>query len=290
MERRALVLAALVLCTGCGAAPFGGDGSSTPRETFTPVPVSPTETPTGTEPPDILPPGVSSEGTVNATRLRQAHDRLLGNRSYTWTFDYEIRGSPQIDSAFDRDVSREVRVDGRRILVTQTNNLAEVDLSVYTNASAGYLRVAEDNTTRVSALDNPGTAATYVDAGTLIERFLAVTNPDITPVERGGETYYRVQSGRQAPQALGGTKASRDSVTAYITESGFIQSLIVRYDRDAGSGFQSVFLRFDYSAVGETHVGAPAWVANASSSTPTPTSAPEPDRETPTSVLEVPDQ
>jgi hypothetical protein len=275
MRNHILLFITLLSLSGCGAAPLDGPETSVPQETPAPVPTSPLETATSTEQFNNLPPGISRDGTVNTTQLRRAHNRSLGNQSYRWTFDYVRLGSPEVDPIFNRNVSRSVNVDETRTLVKQTNNLDGTVLSVYVNSSTGYVRTEGANETRLRTIESPNNEAEYVDAGTLIERFLNLTDLDITQVARDGKTYYRIQSGKRAPQAVGGTRAPRDSITAYITPEGFVRSLTVRYDRDAGDGFQSIFLRFDYLNVNKTHVDPPKWVP-AVSSTPMST-APEPD-------------
>lgn len=114
--RLLLLVALTALTAGCGGLAGGDGGAST--ETLTPVPVeearptaSATPTSTGTPdriPANVLPPGVSREGPVDAARLHRAHRTAVGDRPSVLTIDREVSGA---DGGVERS-RRTVRIAG----------------------------------------------------------------------------------------------------------------------------------------------------------------------------------
>lgn len=104
----ALVLSA-VLLAGCGALSGGQPTDSASALTPAPEPVD--SGATATLDPGELPPGVDASGTVNATRLRDAHRAVLAGRSFTL-----VRASTATtDSETDPALTDRVAVDGDRL-------------------------------------------------------------------------------------------------------------------------------------------------------------------------------
>jgi hypothetical protein len=267
MDRRPAVLAVLVALAGCGAVPFDG-GGPTRDETLTPAPVTSDGDAIQTRVSTALPPGVRANGLVDASRLRDAHESFVTGRSYTLVLRYEVRGSPEIDG-FDRQFTTTARVDGRRFLVEQTDHIDPLERSLFVD-DGGYLRIVEGNDTRTRRLDDPGHIEAYTGVGSAIERFLNVENATVRQVTQAGDTYSRIRAVGRTPPAVGGGVADvgNYSVTAYVTAAGFVRTLVVGYERYVGTGSQFVSVRLDYSALGETTVERPDWVAGVSSPTP----------------------
>lgn len=276
MDGRAVpVLVALVALAGCGGAPLADDTPADPTETLTPVPVS-TETPTST--PRDLPPGVAPTGTVNAARLREAHDSFLEGRSYEWRLVYDLQ-DPEDPTAVEGFTRRAV-VDGDRFFVEQRSKNRPVVQSLFVDDTGGYLRTVDGNETTTETLFDPGGAAEFAIGGGLIGRFLTGMNTNVSTVERDSETYYRLHATGTAPPALRqlGTAVTDYRATAYVSPEGFVRTLVVRYDRVWNENREGVYVRFDYSGVGTTSVAKPDWVDELDSPTP----APPPSVATPT--------
>jgi len=286
--RPAVFVAVLVVLAGCGAVPFGGESPATPSETLTPVPVPATTDQSGTATPSDRPPGVDG-GQIDVARLRAAHEAALTWDSYTWALDYDVREQSQSEAVFDEGFQRRVFVERDRFLVEQVEDGRSLEQTLFVDDSGGYLQVVRDNETDRDAIRDPGELADYELGGQLIERFLTGTSPDVTRIQRDGQTYYRLYDESDVPPTLErlATAIQNYRVTAYVTPGGFVRSMVVRYERTWDSGGEAVSIRFDYSAVGETTVETPEWVSGLS--VPTPTATPgvttvEPESPTGTAV------
>jgi len=289
MHRRpAVFVVALVVLAGCGAVPFGGESPATPSETLTPVPVPATTDQSRTATPLDSPPGVDG-ARIDVARLRGAHESVLTWDSYTWALDYDVREQSQSEPVFDEGFQRRVFVDRDRFLVEQVEDGRSLEQSLFVNDSGGYLRIVQDNETERNAIRDPGDLGDYELGGQLIERFLTGISPNVTRIQRDGQTYYRLYDESDVPPTLErlATDIHDYRVTAYVTPDGFVRSMVVRYERTWDSGGEAVSIRFDYSAVGETSVESPEWVSGLS--VPTPTATPgvttvEPESPTDTAV------
>lgn len=272
--RLALAIVGLVVLAGCGTAPLGGGSADTPVETLTPAPVPETETKTKTptNTPAASPPGVTNE-IVEPSRLRSAHESFLDGRSFEWELTFDKSG----ESPFEQNkYTRRAIVAGDRFLIEQRYDTEPLTESLFVDETGGYLRIAAGNETRTESLREPGGAQKYVPTGRLIERYLTGLSLNVSTVERGGETYYRVHTTRGRPSALdtvGSPGIVTDyEVTAYVTPEGFVTSMVVRYDRTWNDSRQTVFFRFDYSSLGSATLTEPDWVGQVT----TPTPGPEP--------------
>jgi hypothetical protein len=272
MDNRPVVLVvALVVLAGCGAVPFGGDSPATPRETLTPVPVPATTDQSRTDTPVDRPPGVDG-ARLDVARLRGAHESVLTWESYTWDLDYDVREHSRAETVFDEGFQRRVSVQRDRFLVEQVEDGRALEQSLFVDDSGGYLRVVRDNETERNAFRDPGELGDYELGGQLVERFLTGMSPNVTRIQRDGQTYYRLYDESWIPPTLErlATDVHNYRVTAYVTPRGFVRSMVVRYERTWDSGGETVSIRFDYSAVGETTVESPEWVSGLSVPTPTP--------------------
>jgi hypothetical protein len=272
-RRPAALVVALVVLAGCGAVPLGGESAATPRETLTPVPISDTVDQTRTNTPVERPPGVPGVGPLDAARLRAAHESFVAGGSYTWELEYAVEGPSQPEPVFEQGFHRRAAVEGDRFVVEQTDDGEPLEQALFVNDSGGYLRVVQDNETERNTVRDPGDVGDYVVSGEIIERFLSRMSPNVTRIQRDGRTYYRLYDESNVPPALDrlSERIRNYRVTAYVTPEGFVRSMVVRYDRSWGDDEESVSIRFDYSARGETTVEAPDWVSGLSAPTPTPT-------------------
>ncbi|WP_436927248.1 DUF7537 family lipoprotein [Halosimplex amylolyticum] len=261
MRIRAVIVAALVLLAGCSAVSFGSDGQQgAPTDTVTPVPVTGTDRgASATTTPVDLPPGVNADGSVNAVELAQAHDAYVENRSYTWFVDYDTGRPDFVGGVF----TRRAVVGNGSFFVQQVSLGPGANSSLYVNESGGFLRSAEGNETRYELIQVPGDHGEYVFADDAIRRFLGGTTFDVTTVERGGQTYYRLYvADGPIPDTLAASPVvvRNYTATAYVTSDGFVRSLTAQYDRVVDGNQSHVSFRYDYSHVGESTPRAPDWV------------------------------
>jgi len=260
-------VAVVVLLAGCSAVPFGGEGAgSAQADTVTPVPVTDSQTPTRTISGE-RPPGVSANGTVDADALARAHTASLENRTYTWSMR-ERTSDPQ------EWFSRSVVVGPERFSVSQSQGEPGRNVSLYVNATGGFLRVVEAGATRYDLLRLPGRPVDYVFATVSIRQFFDGRTVAVSTVDRRGRTYYRLHAaGGPPPRAVGPADATiRDfTATAYVTREGFVRSLAAEYDRAVDGDRSHVSIRYDYSRLGESAPSTPEWVDNVTRrSTPAP--------------------
>jgi hypothetical protein len=268
--RLVLAVVTLVTLAGCGVAPLGGGSADTPDETLTPVPVPATETPAKTS--GESPPGVTEDG-VDPERLRRAHEAFLEGRSYEWELTYNQSGTLLQRSEF----TRRAVVVGDRFFVEQEDCTSPVTESLFVDDSGGYLRVVEHNKTRTETLQSPGDTRDYVPTGQLVERHLGGANPNVSTVERDGETYYRIHVTTPTPSARALADVTEYRVTAYVTPAGFVTSMTVRYDRPRGDSLKTVSFRYNYHGLDGTTLSEPNWVGRINTtdaSTPRPDSGP----------------
>lgn len=259
-----LVLAALVVVAGCSALP-GGSSRPEPQDTVTPVPVTTaTESPTAT--PRDLPPGVGSDGTVDVSRLIDAHTLFVGTRTYTWTFRYVAIAS---DGSVDDAVTRRVVVGPDEYLVDQETPGSGPNQTLYVT-DVGYLRTIEDGETRYEREGDPLGHTSYTIVDEVLWRFVPGVGFDVDVVERNGETFYRLHSNDfDVPTRLDrpDVDVRNFSATIYVTSDGFVRTVAAEYDREWRDIYQTVRVRFDYEAVGETTLAEPEWISQV---TPTP--------------------
>ncbi|WP_415381142.1 hypothetical protein [Halosimplex sp. TS25] len=261
MRTGAVIVAALVVLSGCSAVSFGSDGQpGASTDTVTPVPITDTDAgATGTATPVDLPPGVSADGSVDAVELSRAHEAFLENRTYTWFVDYDTGEEDFVGGVF----TRRAVVGNESFFVQQVSLGPGANTSLYVNESGGFLRAVEGNETRYEMLRIPGQQDEYAFAGDAILRFLDGTQFDVTTVERGGQAYYRLHTADgPIPQTLASSSVDvrNYSATAYVTPEGFVRSLTAEYDRVVRDTQTHVSFRYDYSGVGESTPEPPTWV------------------------------
>lgn len=281
---RLVVLALLVMTAGCSGLVADGGGGDADGADLTPAPV-PTDT-------IDYPPGVSSEGVVDAQRLARAHGRTVENVSYRLRSNRTTRFSNgTLRSRFDLDV----RLGGNRsyLATVRTAGPAGSVLIGEPPARARYWsnrtlyanRIVRDGETTYSVLraeDNPvvtwqywaSTAAFGGGPSYRAGRYAAVFDAIPTRVvgERtvNGTTVYEVRGRRTESTAftVGSVEAVRPAgpgavLNATIDEDGRIRSLHLRYRALDGDAEYTVDWRIRYGSVGGVRVADPPWLDRA---------------------------
>ena len=281
MERRLLVLFALVLAAGCGTAPTGETETLAPQ-------LRGTVSPTGTVTPATttsLPPGVSVTGesvTVASDRLAGTHRRLLRRDSRTVRRETVIRaangtviGRNTAIVRATRETVGEVRV---RVLTSGTNptavGLSPARIELWTNGSAAASRrtVGDETTYTYQGPPIPPGPATDTTGHRLVSVAFDLVN--VTAFDRLSEGLYRV-TGRTARSSVG----RNVSLVALLTADGVVQRLRLSYVRVTDGQRRRVVRRLYVTNRGETTVQRPSWLALARN-------ASEPDTDTATPALE----
>lgn len=268
MPARVLALALCVVlllagCGGVGSPPTDAPGNATAA----PVPAD--------TPVETLPPGLSREGITNASRLAAAHAAALADASFT------VRSVETVTAANGSrlmNVTRHHRVAATgspwRGTTTYANPLRAFGTRVTT--VEGW----SDGTTIRYRADGPdGTRYESYSrferqwTGRIVLSILYGRSADVAvTVEDGsirlaGRLSEVVGMGRQSLQV----QTADGRFEATLTPAGRVKRLRVRYDgRLTGAPNATVEGRYRlaFSAVGETAVDAPGWVATARNRTP----------------------
>lgn len=215
-----LLVAILVVTSGCSAL-FGSNGA-TPTPQFTPAPV-PTEEPTPTPVP-LLAPGLTNHGLTNASALRESHTKFLANTSFTVREVWLLK-LPNGSVAARRVVT--TRVEGTSVYIVANytgfpHPISERETwygenrsftrTVYNN-SISYSRLSREGPSHIEPIPQPGAYFNHV--------FEPWMNPVVERRSRNGTTFYYLE------------KSIRDSgsnitISARIDPRGFIRSYTVR--------------------------------------------------------------
>lgn len=271
MNRRRLLVAALVFFAGCNALAPGGPGeeaSTTPS--LTPVAV-PTETPGTTETESVVEPtmfpGVGPNGVLDTPALVEAHVDYLESTSYTYV-QYSrgtaMRGDPE---PFTYEASRWVAVENETTYRLAMNGSGTPpDVTEYADPSGRYRQVRHDNgSTEVVTLPRrPGAAtAWFAERGVIrLTGFLFDGRPGGRIVERDGERYVRFREDSAPPVLVGLYErlAVRNyTAVLYVAPEGYVRSLYYRYDLVGDDQRVTIEWAALYRDVGETTVRPPDW-------------------------------
>jgi hypothetical protein len=261
--RRVLPFALAVCCllAGCGA--FGGspDPGTTGRTDVTPAPV------------ERYPPGVTEETVTNASALVAAHEQQLANESVTILTNVTTRyanGSVREDTTNRLELAA-----GHVSLLGETTSSYGANLSitgvVWTNESVGYSRIESDDGVRYSRL-RPRETQMRNRLTPALPLFADQFTPENVTVERTTDGMLRITTAELVPVDRGFTNAS---LSLLVTDEGLVREYRYAVTRPCGTGQerrttcrQVKAVRF--TAVGETTVERPEWVANASGNVTTP--------------------
>lgn len=260
-----VAVALLLAASGCaGTLPAAEDDQATATVTPAPVPGTPSESPSW-----IV------DGEVDADALVATHERRLGDRSYRTAVRWNrTRALP---NGIQRTTIRNrVAVAGRGVYavnVTATVRLGDsrsrvpprsvVGITVgpgddaYADGSVAYARTAdaEDRYERRA----PNLSRYESDVSRVLNWALDVDETRVRPVERDGETWYRV-TGRERPEHWG---VDDFEMRALVSPEGLVHRATVRYlDED-----ETVSVEVRYADLGNASVTEPGWVQAARNAT-----------------------
>ncbi|WP_380679724.1 DUF7537 family lipoprotein [Salinigranum sp. GCM10025319] len=215
-------------------------------------------------------PGVDGEGVTNLTALATAHDRALGDRSYTlWIDTYRPLGGNPNASRGQRDT--DIAVEGDRYLVHEHLNGPDGQRrlgAIYYDGTDWY--VDDRSTGRPAIRWINGTAAEFSVQPdprslreTLVTRYLDTPVTDVTErVRVGDSTRYRLEgSGR--PPGFAVDRVFNYSFVATVDEDGFVREATVGYTVATPDGRYRLRFEWTYGRVGTTTVSPPAWIEQA---------------------------
>lgn len=262
MVRTAGLLCLLLVLAGCSA--IGGPAEET--ATMTPAPVPTPETATPAESP--LPPGVTGNGVADIDQLKEAHQRALANQSYTWRTRNRIEGSgtngterPDIrQRALVADETTYEYWTNQRIVLRNGRPRYLGNYSEFGSTTARFARFEGSSAEIQYRRLEPAPARLRIgqQATAAIDRFLPARNTTISVTRFEGARYYELR-GRGAETIVATQPISNYTVRALIRPDGFVRSLTVSYRIGSRGRARSVTYTFDYSALGTTTVGRPAW-------------------------------
>jgi hypothetical protein len=215
-------------------------------------------------------PGVDRSGVTNVTALALAHDRALGDRSYTlWLDTYRpfegVPGEPWTQR--DTDIA----VEGDRYLVRESLEQSDdrwLVRAVYFDGTDWYV---DDRTT-----DQPSIRwidGTVADVSvqpdprslreTLVTRYLATPTTRVTErVDVGESTRYRLE-GEGRPPAFAVDRVHNYSFVAFVDESGLVHEATVEFTVATIRGTYRLRFEWTYGGFDATTVREPAWTDRA---------------------------
>ena len=223
------------------------------------------------------PPGVDGEGVTNLTALAAAHDRALGNRSYTlWLDTYRpFNGDPDAPRV-QRDT--DIAVDGEEYSVSESLERGDDRRpvrAVYYDGTDWY--VADE--TGGDSVDGTAVAASVPPdpqslRKTLVTRYLATPVTDVTDRTRVGNTVrYRLE-GEGRPPRFDRDRVYNYSFVATVGDDGFVYRATVEFSVVTVEGSYRLRFEWTYGRVGSTIVAPPVWIDGARTTTPTATPSP----------------
>jgi hypothetical protein len=218
----------------------------------------------------VTAPGVDSGGVTNLTALAVAHDRALGDRSYTLWLDV-YRPENGVPSATRTQRDTDIAVEGNRYLVRESlegddgRRLVRV---VYFDGVDWYVndRVRADAPIRWingTAADVPVRPDPRRLRETLVTRYLATPTTDVTArTEVGNTTRYRIE-GEGRPSTLPASRITGYSVAAVVDGDGFVREATVEFTVVTVEGSYRLRFEWTYGRLGGTTVATPVWVEEA---------------------------
>ncbi|WP_318567359.1 hypothetical protein [Salinigranum marinum] len=227
-------------------------------------------------------PGIGGEGVTNLTALAAAHDRALGNRSYTlWIDTYRpFNGDPDAPR-IQRDT--DIAVDGAEYSVSESLERGDerrVVRAVYYDGTDWYVADPADETT-VHRIDGTTTNLSVPPdprslRETLVTRYLATPVTDVTDRTRVGNTVrYRLE-GEGLPSGFDRDRVYNYSFVATIGDDGFVYRATVEFSVVTVEGSYRLRFEWTYGRVGSTMVSPPVWIDGAQPTTATPPPTPTP--------------
>lgn len=214
----------------------------------------------------LLPPGVSETGITNLSALGDAHERAVGNGTYTlWLDLYRPEAREPGRERLQRDMDIVVAGD-RYLLRTEIENESGHRRPVQTvyHDEDGWYVAEHDNatTTYRRASSKPAMVAREPSRlkRSLVVDYLSAEETTVTQVERNGEVHFQITGDGQSPARRSRTVGNY-SVTATVTPAGLVRDVAISADIRTRSGSYDARLEVTYGRFGETTVEQPDWVS-----------------------------
>jgi hypothetical protein len=214
----------------------------------------------------LLPPGVNETRITNLSALGDAHERAVGNRSYTlWLDLYRPEAREPGGERLQRDMDLVVAGD-RYLLRTELENESghrQPVQTVYHDGDGWYVAEHDNATTsyrRVSS--KPAMVAREPSRleRSLVVDYLSAEETTVTQVERNGEVHFQI-TGDGRSSARQSRTVGNYSVTATVTPEGLVRDLAISADIRTRSGSYDARLEVTYGRFGETTVEQPDWIS-----------------------------
>lgn len=259
MDRRGIIVLAVVLLAGCGGT-AGSPEPSSPTVTPAPVPVE-TDVPT-TTPNSMAAPGISPAGVVDAGRLVNSHSDVLATRSFT-AYVNSTRRLPNgsLRSRYVRRIQFAADKDRFYYFLNQYNRANTGVRNRTIERWADGHRVLESTvqnghrTSRVVRTAEPSRSFPE-NASNRVDLYRLLTSMDTSVVEvfqRNGTIEYHLIGGPQPVPPLRNV-----TLTAVVTDRGLIKEYRVAYT--VGPEETRVVVTAKYLRLGRTDVTLPDWV------------------------------
>jgi hypothetical protein len=215
-------------------------------------------------------PGVDAGGVTNLTALATAHDRALGDQSYTlWIDTYRPLGGNPNASRGQQDT--DIAVEGDRYLVHEHLNGPNGQRrlgAIYYDGTDWY--VDDRSTGRPAIRWINGTAADFSVQPdprslreTLVTRYLDTPVTDVTErVRTRDSTRYRLE-GAGRPPGFAVDRVYNYSFVATVDDRGFVREATVGYTVATPDGRYRLRFEWTYGRLGTTTVSPPAWIEQA---------------------------
>lgn len=265
-----VVLAVMAGCSGF----IGGEGGSESVSTLTPAPV-PTDPPRS-GPGSTVVPGVQAGGSLNVSKLVEAHREELMQRGFAWRIRRNrtghVNGTTESVVKY-RQVSlanathfhyetngRMVRYQRRRVYYSTYAEYADGEYVYVRGVSAMQGGIRWDRypvSGARSRFVKPTTAA--------IEWYFDVEQVSVSQFTTDGEFRYRLTT-TDVPASLNGSVRSY-TATAVVTPDGLVRNLTATYRTSRGSVWGTIWYTHVYSFrvtdVGNVTVPEPDWLGTA---------------------------
>jgi hypothetical protein len=215
-------------------------------------------------------PGINGTGITNVTALALAHDRALGNRSYTiWADTY--RPKDGIPGAERVQHDTDFAVAGDRYLVVESIESTDgrrLVRAVYYDGTDWYIDDRSTDERMLRWVDGT-TAGAAVDPDprslrtALVTYYLATERSNVTGhVETGRTTRYRIE-GSGAPPSLAVQEVYNYDFVAVVDSDGLVREAVVEYTVVNVEGSYQFRFEWSYDRLNATTVSEPAWIERA---------------------------
>ncbi|MWG34881.1 hypothetical protein [Halomarina oriensis] len=203
---------------------------------------------------EYVAPGVTTERVVDDDALRRAHLGVLEGESITYTTERWANTSNGTVARYDAERIREGpnRSNVRFVSVERTGDHGE-RTDRWQNASTGYQRTVEGNTTRYSETGS----SRYVPLEPRLGRGLLTSETTITPF--GDGRYRLVVEDVTATVAIRGVVVNPRTVVVF-DERGFVSNVTRTYAVEGDGPTRYVAQTTRFTRLGETAVERPDWL------------------------------